>query len=64
VTDERGNRADRDGGTTFEAAVLPHLDAAYTLARYLLRDPDEAQDAVQEAVLRALKYFRASAGGS
>ncbi len=42
----------------FENAVLPHLDAAYTLARYLLRDEDQARDAVQDACLRALKYFR------
>ena len=43
--------------TRFEAAVLPHLDAAYTLARYLLRDDHDAQDVVQEAYLRALNYF-------
>jgi RNA polymerase sigma-70 factor (ECF subfamily) len=36
---------------------LPHLDDAYTLARYLLRDQHDAQDAVQDAVLRALRYF-------
>ena len=41
----------------FEKLVLPHLDAAYTLARYLLRDEHDAQDAVQEAVLRALRHF-------
>lgn len=41
----------------FEAAVLPHLDAAYTLARYLMRSPQDAEDAVQEACLRALTYF-------
>jgi len=41
----------------FEATLLPHLDAAYTLARYLTRDEDDAQDVVQEAYLRALKYF-------
>jgi len=37
--------------------VLPHLDDAYRLARYLLRDQHDAQDAVQDAVLRALRYF-------
>jgi RNA polymerase sigma-70 factor, ECF subfamily len=42
----------------FEQVVLPHLDAAYTLARYLLRDEHDAQDVVQESVLRALRYFR------
>jgi RNA polymerase sigma-70 factor, ECF subfamily len=52
-----------DAGTPFEQAVLPHLDAAYTLARYLLRDEDDARDAVQDAYLRALKYFRGFRGG-
>jgi RNA polymerase sigma-70 factor (ECF subfamily) len=41
----------------FEAIVLPHLDAAYTLARYLTRNDHDAQDVVQDAYLRALKYF-------
>lgn len=41
----------------FEAAVLPHLDAAYTLARYLVRNEHDAEDVVQDAFLRALKYF-------
>ncbi len=42
---------------SFENVMLPHLDAAYTLARYLLRDEDAAQDAVQESFLRALRHF-------
>ena len=37
--------------------MLPHLDAAYGLARYLLRNEADAEDVVQEAYLRALKYF-------
>ena len=41
--------------------MLPHLDDAYTLARYLLRDQHDAQDAVQDAVLRALRYFETTA---
>jgi RNA polymerase sigma factor (sigma-70 family) len=41
----------------FEALVLPHLDDAYTLARYLLRDQHDAQDAVQDAALRAFRHF-------
>ena len=43
--------------------LLLHLDAAYTLARYLVRDEHDAQDVVQEAMLRALKYFDGFAGG-
>jgi RNA polymerase sigma-70 factor (ECF subfamily) len=41
----------------FEAVVLPHLDAAYTLARYLTQNDHDAQDVVQEASLRAFRYF-------
>lgn len=50
------------GAAGFEAAALPHLDAAWTLARYLLRDDHDAQDAVQEAYLRALRHFSARRG--
>jgi RNA polymerase sigma factor (sigma-70 family) len=49
--------------TPFEQAVVPHMDAAYTLARYLLRDEDDARDAVQDAYLRALAYFGGFRGG-
>src|SRR5438045_9043145 len=42
---------------SFEAVVLPHLDDAYTLARYLVRDTSDAEDVVHDAVLRALRYF-------
>ena len=45
------------GPESFEALVLPHLDAAYNLARWLMRGQEEAQDVVQEAMLRALTYF-------
>jgi RNA polymerase sigma factor (sigma-70 family) len=41
----------------FEAEVLPHLDAAYRLARWLTRSPGDADDVVQEAVLRAFRAF-------
>src|SRR5579862_4680511 len=41
----------------FERLILPHLDDAYTLARYLLRNEHDAQDVVQDAVLRAVRYF-------
>ncbi len=46
----------------FEAVVLPHLDDAYTLARYLVRDEHDAQDVVQEACLRALRHFETLRG--
>jgi RNA polymerase sigma-70 factor (ECF subfamily) len=41
----------------FEECVLPHLDAAFNLARWLLRDKSNAQDATQEAMLRAYRFF-------
>ena len=41
----------------FREAALPYLDDAYTLARYLLRDAADAEDAVQECYLRAFKHF-------
>ncbi len=42
----------------FEGALLPHLDAAYNLARWLMRNSHDAEDVVQESYLRALKSFR------
>jgi RNA polymerase sigma-70 factor, ECF subfamily len=47
----------------FDAVVLPHLDAAYRLARWLMRDEHDAEDVVQEACLRAFRYFRTFVGG-
>lgn len=41
----------------FEAVVLPHLDAAFNLARWLMRSRSDAEDVVQEALVRALTYF-------
>src|SRR5216117_214966 len=46
-----------------ESTLLPHLDAAYTLARYLLRDADQAEDVVQDACVRALRFFADFRGG-
>jgi RNA polymerase sigma-70 factor, ECF subfamily len=41
----------------FEQTIMPHLDAAYNLARWLTRNDSDAQDVVQDAYLRAFKYF-------
>lgn len=49
--------------TRYEEALLPHLDAAYNLARWLARDERDAEDIVQEAYLRAIKHFDAFKGG-
>lgn len=46
-----------------EQVLLPHLDAAYNLARWLTRDGRDAEDVVQEAYLRALKHFDTFKGG-
>jgi len=53
-----GGKADR-----FKQLALPHLDAVYTLARYLMRNRSDADDAVQECYLRAFRYFDTFHGG-
>ena len=47
----------------FEAEVLPCLDAAYNLARWLVRDEHAAEDVVQDSYVRALRYFDSFRGG-
>jgi RNA polymerase sigma-70 factor (ECF subfamily) len=47
----------------FETLVLPHLDAAFNLARWLLRSRADAEDAAQEALLRAYRFFHGFHGG-
>ena len=49
--------AERRRRSRFEAVVLPHLDAGYALARWLTRNDADAADVVQEASLRAFRYF-------
>lgn len=53
-----------DGSTVerFRTLMLPHLDAVYGYARWLTREPVEAQDLAQEAMLRALRYFHGFRG--
>jgi len=48
---------------SFDDVVLPHLDAAHRLARWLMRNQYDAEDVVQEASLRAFRYFRTFTGG-
>src|SRR5580704_16296812 len=48
----------------FEETVLPHLDAAYNLARWITRNTEDAQDVVQESYLRAFKFFDGFHGGN
>ena len=48
----------------FEQAVLPHLDAAYSLARWLTRNDEDAQDVTQESFLRAFRFFDGYQGGN
>src|SRR5262249_46453582 len=47
----------------FTEVVLPHLDAAYRLARWLMRNPADAENVVQEATLRALRHYDSFRGG-
>ena len=49
---------------SFEEAVLPHLGAAYNLARWLVGNEHDAEDVVQESYLRALKFFKGFRGAN
>jgi len=50
-------------GESFDDVVLPHLDAARRLARWLMRNEHDAEDMVQDASLRAFRYFASFTGG-
>jgi RNA polymerase sigma-70 factor (ECF subfamily) len=54
---ERTGLADDDAARRFTEIAAPHLDAAYNLARWLARNPLDAEDIVQEAYLRAFRFF-------
>src|SRR5216117_30825 len=57
VKESEQNHAQKEDLMSFEALMLPHLDAAHNLAKWLLRNEQDAQDVVQEAYLRAFKSF-------
>jgi RNA polymerase sigma-70 factor (ECF subfamily) len=57
VVREEQEAAQEQEVASFETLMLPHLDAAYNLAKWLLRNEDDARDVVQEAYLRAFKSF-------
>ncbi len=52
-----------DLSTNFDQTILPHLDAAYNLARWLIGNERDAEDVTQEACLRAFKFFSGFRGG-
>jgi len=61
MENKTGGNPDNAG---FDQAVLPHLDAAYNLARWLVRDPHDAEDVVPDACLRAVGFFEGYRGGN
>src|SRR5690242_6148100 len=60
---ERARETTRPRNAAFEQVVLPHLDAAYNLALWLVREATLAEDVVEDAVLRALGCFASYRGG-
>jgi RNA polymerase sigma factor (sigma-70 family) len=58
------NRREPNRRERFEATVLTHLDAAYNFARWFLRDDTAAEDAVQDASLRAFRFFDSMQGAT
>lgn len=55
---------ERDQQAQFEQAILPHLNAAYNLAHWIVNNEQDAEDIVQESFLRAYKYFASYQGGN
>jgi RNA polymerase sigma-70 factor (ECF subfamily) len=64
IVSRRRPAANTAAGATFDDIVLPHLDAGYRLARWLVGNQHDAEDVVQDAALRALRYFRTFSGGN
>ena len=54
--------SEKSGRSLFESTVLPHLDAAYNLARWILRNDNDARDVAQESAMRAWRYFHTLRG--
>ena len=61
---ERADVLEGEDRARFEAIVLPHLDAAFNLARWLLRSRNDAEDVTQDAVLRAFRAFGSYRSGN
>lgn len=64
IQGHQGEGAQEHELASFEAMMLPHMDAAHNLARWLLRNEEDAQDVVQEAYLRAFKSFSGFRGSN
>src|SRR5215468_10526577 len=64
IQGHQGQGAQEHELASFEAMMLPHMDAAYNLARWLMRNEQDAQDIVQEAYLRAFKSFSGFRGSN
>jgi RNA polymerase sigma-70 factor (ECF subfamily) len=54
---------ENNANSKFETMVLPHLNSAHNLARWLLRNPHDAEDVVQDACVRAVRFFPGFRGG-
>jgi RNA polymerase sigma-70 factor, ECF subfamily len=63
LAEKRSPDLEPDDRRQFELVTLPHLDAAYNLARWLIQDAHAAEDVVQESYLRAARYFDSFRGG-
>jgi RNA polymerase sigma-70 factor (ECF subfamily) len=63
VQEKDGGVLDAQDTERFNLLVLPHLDSAFNLARWLLRNRTDAEDVTQEAMLRAYRFFRGFHGG-